>query len=427
MSAAHEPNAKTQAQIDAASAAPSSADSSLSLNASSNLNTSSSDTSSDASTSVSTRIASSLDAPEPHDVLHHVRKFIAHTDPVATRPKHRGLRVVRYARRLSDAYSTHQCSLMACACAYCAVLSLIPLIIVGVAVLGFVLGSREHALNDTIGAIRAYVPVNFDFLKANLESVLENRRVIGIFGLTFLIYGAHQTFLAMQPPMNMIWVVPETRHWFKQRLIALGATFFTLILLPADIAASVLTVRVADYGGHWISNPFLASLFKGITGLPPILITTLLFAVLYRILPDRRVPWKSAFVGAGVAAFVWQLTKLGFVFYLQHSHGYQILYGSLYSIVVLVVWVYYTMALMLLGAEITADHEFMRHGREAAEERSRSGADLTSAARDASASRISLPADRVGMNELKMEESEAEKIEAQKTQSEKTEDTRQKP
>ncbi len=341
-----------------------------------------------------------------HGALHHVRKFIEHTDPVATRPRHRGLRIVRYVRRLSDAYATHQCSLMACACAYCAVLSLVPLIIVGVAVLGFVLGSREHALNETIAAIRAYVPVNFGLLKSNLESVLENRRVIGIFGLTFLIYGAHQTFLAMQPPMNMIWVVPETRHWVKQRLIALGATFFTLILLPADIAASVLTVRVADYAGHWIHNAILASLLKGTTGLLPILVTTLLFAVLYQILPDRHVPWKSAFLGAGVAAFVWQLTKIGFVFYLSHSHGYQVLYGSLYDIVVLVVWAYYTMALMLLGAEIAADYEFMRHGRQAAEERSRSGADLTSAARDASTARVTLPAARVGIQELQAEAQE---------------------
>lgn len=335
--------------------------------------------------------------------LHHVRQFIEHTDPVATRPRHRGLRVVRYARRLSDAYATHQCSLMACACAYCAVLSLVPLIIVGVAVLGFFLSSREKALNETIEAIRAYVPVNFDFLKGNLEDVLREKRVIGIFGLTFLIYGAHQTFLAMQPPMNMIWVVPETRHWVKQRLIALGATFFTLILLPADIAASVLTVRVADYAGHWIGSAILATLLKGVTGLLPILVTTLLFAVLYRILPDRRVPWKSAFLGAFVAAFVWQLTKIGFVFYLSHSQGYHLLYGSLYSIVVLVVWAYYTMALMLLGAEIAADYEFMRHGRQAAEERSRSGADLTSAARDASTARVTLPADRVGIEELQAE------------------------
>ena len=53
----------------------------------------------------------------------------------------------------------------------------------------------------------------------SLPTVLKNQKArIGLFGLTFLIFGAHQTFLAMQPAMNIIWVVPETRHWFKQRL-----------------------------------------------------------------------------------------------------------------------------------------------------------------------------------------------------------------
>ena len=352
-------------------------------------------------------------------VMARLRRFIEHTDPTA-HPRHKGLRVVRYVRRLSDAYATHQCSLLACACAYCAVLSLIPLIIVGVALLGFVydatnIGDREMALTKAIQVIQSYVPVKFDFLRDQLKSVLNTPRVVGFFGLTFLIYGAHQTFLAMQPAMNIIWVVPETRHWFRQRLIALGATFFTLILLPLDIAASYLTVRVADYGGHWINSAVQATLLKSVTGLLPVLVTTILFAVLCQILPDRHVPWKSAFIGAGVAAFFWQITKLGFGFYLLHSRGYAILYGSLSSIVILVVWMYYSMALLLLGAEIAADYEFMRHGRKAAEERSRSGADLTSAAHDASAGRPTLPLNTIGMEEAEREKLDGEKAEAENT------------
>ena len=323
-------------------------------------------------------------APQPQrktrsrpKLIHHVQKFIEHTDPLQAKPKHQTLRVVRYLRRLSDAYATHQCSLMACSCAYCAVLSLVPLLIVGVAILGFFLGGREKALQQTIYAIQSYVPVKFDFLHDQLMAVLENRRVIGFFGLTFLIFGAHQTFLAMQPGMNIIWVVPETRHWFKQRMIALGATFFTLTLLSADLAASALVTYVANYSGHWLNSAAQATMLKAAAGLLPLLITTLLFAVLYQILPNRRVPWKSAFLGAGVAALFWQLTKLGFGYYLLHSQGYAILYGSLSSIVILVVWMYYTMAIMLLGAEVAADYEFMRHGTQAAEDRSHSGADLT--------------------------------------------------
>ncbi len=328
-----------------------------------------------------------VDSSTPR-LFHHVRKFIEHTDPVNAKPRQQGLRAVRYVRRLSDAYATHQCSLMACSCAYCAVLSLVPLLIVGVAILGFFLSGREAALRETIYAIQSYIPVKFDFVRDQLTAVLANRRVTGLFGLTFLIYGAHQTFLAMQPGMNIIWVVPETRHWFRQRMIALGATFFTLVLLSADMAASALVTYVANYSGHWFNSAVQSTLLKAATGLLPLLITTILFAVLYQILPNRHVPWKSAFLGAGVAALFWQITKFGFGYYLLHSQGYAILYGSLSSIVILVVWMYYSMAILLLGAEIAADYEFMRHGRQAAEDRSHSGADLTLAAHDASAERM---------------------------------------
>ena len=318
-------------------------------------------------------------------VLHRVRKFIEHTSPTA-HPRHNGLRAVRYLRRMTDAYMTHQCGLMACAVAYCGILSLVPLIIVAVAVLGFVFQSRAQALTQTVNAVQNYVPyVKVDFLREQLKDVLDNSRVMGIFGMTFLIWGAHQTFLALQPAMNLIWVVPETRHWFKQRMIALAATFFTLVLLSLDLAASALTVQVANYSGHWLTSSVNATMLKILTGMLPVLITAILFATLYKMLPDRRVPWKAAFMGAAVAAFLWQITKVGFAYYLlQHSMGYTLLYGSLSTVVIFVVWMYYTMAILLLGAEIAADYEFMRHGRKAAEDRSHSGADLTSATYDAS-------------------------------------------
>ena len=318
-------------------------------------------------------------------LIHHVRKFIEHTDPLQAKPKHQSLRAVRYIRRLSDAYATHQCSLMACSCAYCAVLSLVPLLIVGVAILGFFLGGRENALQQTIYAIQSYVPVKFDFLHDQLMAVLENRRVIGFFGLTFLIFGAHQTFLAMQPGMNIIWVVPETRHWFKQRMIALGATFFTLTLLSADLAASALGNIRRQLQRPLAHQRGACDPAENRYGPAP---PPDYHAALRRAVPDTSQPPRSVEIGVsgrGRAALFWQLTKLGFGYYLLHSQGYAILYGSLSSIVILVVWMYYTMAIMLLGAEVAADYEFMRHGMQAAEDRSRSGADLTAASRDGSA------------------------------------------
>lgn len=290
-----------------------------------------------------------------------------------------GHRIYCYVRRISEAYATHQCSLLACACAYCALLSLVPLLVVGIAGIGFFVGGSETALNQVVTAIRGYVPINPDFLKDILNHILHDRGFIGLFGIVGLLYGAHQTFLAMEPAMNVIWGVPETRHWLQQRLIALGATLLTIVLLGANLAVTWLLAYVQSVDIPLLRTHLAAFFYSFGIGLVPVLLMTLLCALLYQILPARTIPWQPAFLGAGVAAVFWELTKYGFGIFLVYVHSYDRLYGSLSSLVVLVVWSYYTMAILLLGAEITADLAFLRYGARAAEARAHTSPDLATA------------------------------------------------
>ena len=121
-------------------------------------------------------------------------------------------RVLCYVIRLSDSYATHQCSLMACACAYTALLSLVPLLVITIAAIGFLMRSPQHALDQVVTAIGHYAPNRalIHDIRELLERIFEDRRLIGLFGLAGLLFAAHQTFLAMQPAMNLVWVVPET-------------------------------------------------------------------------------------------------------------------------------------------------------------------------------------------------------------------------
>jgi len=293
-----------------------------------------------------------------------------------THPFHRA---VCYVHRLSIAYTTHQCTLLACACAYCALLSMVPLLVVGIAAVGFFVGSSQAALNQVVAAVRSYVPINPGFLQDTLVHVLQNRGILGLFGIVGLLYGAHQTFLALEPAMNIIWSVSESRHWLRQRGVALGATFLSLLLLGADMGVTYAFASV-QRSGEPVFHTHIAAFLIGVgLTLLPMLITTALFAMLYRLLPARNVPWKSALIGALVAALLWELTKYGFGLFLVYIHSYDRLYGSLSSLVILVVWAYYTMVILLLGAEIAADYAFMRRGAPAAEARAHSGADLASA------------------------------------------------
>ncbi|GEM_PF-1133697 len=287
-------------------------------------------------------------------------------------------RVFCYIRRLVDAYGTHQCGLMACACAYCALLSLVPILVVGIAALGFFMGGSQHALHRVEMAIGYYVPHDPGILESVndiLKHILSDRALIGVIGMVGLLYGAHQAFLALQPAMNIIWGVSETRHWLKQRLIAFALSFYAIVLMGANLAAVALFAYISRADIPLVSNRLIGFLVS----LLPMLILALLFATLYRVLPAYKVPWRAAFLGAGVAALFWQLTLIGFGVYLAHYHSYNRLYGPLGGLVILVVWAYYSMSILLLGAEIAADFATRRYGIRAAEARAHSGADLTAA------------------------------------------------
>src|SRR5579871_1115131 len=300
--------------------------------------------------------------------------------PVATEPRFSWRRGFCYVRRLVEGFTQHQCGLMACACAYCMLLSLAPLLAIGISVLGFVLGGSERTLQEVQVALHSYAPHNEHFQKtvnAVLTHILHDRKLFGVVGVTGLLWASHQAFLAMQPAMNIIWGVAETRHWLRLRLIALYASFCSILMLGLNLAAVGFLTYLERSHALTLPGPLVGLVYRIGLHLIPMLLMILLFALLYRWLPARHVPWRAALLGATVAALLWQASLYTFGVYLAHFDSYDQIYGPIGGLVILVVWAYYGMSILLLGAEIAADYATMRQGTEAAEARAHSGADLS--------------------------------------------------
>jgi membrane protein len=263
-----------------------------------------------------------------------------------------------YLCRIYKNYGDHQCALMASACAYCAMLSLVPLLVVAIAGLGFFLGGNEESTSRIIDALQTYVPNNPAFVtgvRSVLDHVLQDRHMLGVLGMIGLIWAAHQVFLTMEQTMNVIHGVAETRHWIRQRLIAVGAAFGTLIVLIVNV---YVVASYSSLEGHIAARvPLILHVLlnRAVAVIVPTLVIWSLFTALYQSLPACSVRHRDALVGAGVAAVLWHASLIGFGIYLQHSHGYDRLYGPLAGLAILVVWCYYCMAILLLGAEVSAD------------------------------------------------------------------------
>jgi membrane protein len=247
---------------------------------------------------------------------------------------------------------------MASACAYCALLSLIPLLVVAIAGLGFFLGGNAASSMRIMSALQTYVPNNQGFVsgvQVVLDHVLQDRHMLGVLGIVGLIWAGHQVFMAMEQTMNIIHGTVENRHWLRQRLIAVGAAFGTLAVLLVNVLAVASFARLEGHIGVHVPLLLHTALNRALAVIVPTFAMWCLFTAMYQSLPACRVPHRDALVGAGVAAVLWQASLIGFGIYLHYSHGYDRLYGPVAGLAILVVWCYYCMAILLLGAEITAD------------------------------------------------------------------------
>ncbi len=261
-----------------------------------------------------------------------------------------------YVRRIWQAYGKDSGGLMAAALAFYGLLSLVPLLSLGVAILGAILGSSQHALNSLQNAIEQALPGNGDMIYDTLSGIKEGTGLAGIAGLVGLAFSASAIFTNMELALNNMWKAERMRAWWSQRLVALGTSLLVLLLLLASLAVtSVLTWlqnrQIPGYG-EASHIPFVWTV---IGHLVPLALSILMFTVLYKIVPNCVIEWRSAVRGGIFAGVAWELAKLLFAVYVGHFAHYNKVYGSLGAIVSLMFWAYYSATILFLGGEIAAD------------------------------------------------------------------------
>jgi membrane protein len=177
-----------------------------------------------------------------------------------------------------------------------------------------------------------------------------------LIGIGTLLFGATVVFSELQDALNAIWKIPVD----PQRGLVMGfirARFLSFVmalcigflLLGVMLANTVLTAMAQILGGHF---PY-QSYFLGIGNFIIFyLIITILFTVIYKLLPDRDVVWTDAFIGAMMTSFLFSVGKYLIGLYLIYS-SVMSAYGAAGSLVVVLIWVYYSAQIFYFGAEFT--------------------------------------------------------------------------
>ena len=246
---------------------------------------------------------------------------------------------------------------LAGALAYFTLLSLAPLIVLALAIAGLAVdqeATREQ-LSTELGAVVG--PQGASAVNA----IVENARtpstgiVSSVLGIVVLIFGASGVFGELQSALNKIWEVepkPGRGLWgtVRDRLFSFAMVMGVAFLLLVSLLLSTALAAVGRFLEQ--SLPGGEALWQVLNFVLSLSIISALFALTFKVVPDAKVRWRDVWIGAVVTAFLFSVGKFLIGLYLGKS-SVASSYGAAGSLVLLVIWVYYSAAILFLGAEFT--------------------------------------------------------------------------
>jgi len=261
------------------------------------------------------------------------------------------------ARKSVSAWSDDYAPSMGAAIAYYTVFSLAPLLLIVIAVAGAVFG-RDAVQGEIVAQLQGLIghdgALAIQGLIKSASKPAEGLLAGGI-SLVVLLVGATTVFGELQSALDRIWQVPQQNKsgvigTLKTRLLSFGLILGLAFLLMVSLVVSAGVAVIGRWAGGivpgWEIGLQLLNLCISLG------ITTVLFAMIYKLMPQARIDWRDVWVGAGVTAVLFEVGKLLIGLYVGKT-SVASSYAAAGSVIVLLVWVYYSAQIFLLGAEFT--------------------------------------------------------------------------
>ena len=250
---------------------------------------------------------------------------------------------------------------LAAALAYYTTFSLAPLLILLIAIAGLV-GGREAAQNQTMAQVQDLLGADGrEFVESMIESASrpETGLAATFIGAVTLLFGALGVFGELQNSLNTIWEVKPKpaknlldgiRRFVIKRLLSFTMVLGIGFLLLASLVISAAIAALGEYiSNRWLMADFWLQLLNFAISF---VVITLLFAMLFKFLPEIKIAWKDVWLGAMVTSALFSLGKFFIGLYLGRSQVGNT-FGAAGSLAILLIWVYYSAQILFFGAEFT--------------------------------------------------------------------------
>ena len=262
-------------------------------------------------------------------------------------------------KRAVQEFLTDNCTHLAAAISYYLLLSLFPLALAAISILSYVSRSPDVQANVT-KAITDVLPVSGDFVSTTIRDVAPGWGAASAIGIIGLLWAGTGVFNATRKSLNTAWGIKQPRSFLRERLIEfimmLGLGVFLIVYVGMTAAfnffqsTNVLGGRFVEGGIFWESMVILASIAIAFVG----------FFLLYEFIPNTRVPWRHVWVGALIAAVLFEIVKNIFVWFVGKFATYNLVYGSIGTIIALMTWSYISAMILLFCAKLISIYPRMK-------------------------------------------------------------------
>ena len=281
--------------------------------------------------------------------LSHLRRRIhSYLQPVTKKP------AVSFIIRVVKELGEDNAGDMAASIAYYAILSIFPLLLGAIALLGYFLPS-ETVQAQIFDFSEQYIPGATHFIEDNIKSTIDLRGTLGVVSLIGLFWSGSAIFGAIGRAINRAWDIYTYRPYYLRKLrdfimaicsgllffISMGLTALPSIIPAIDLPAldllSIILIRLAGF--------------------------ILIFAVillLYKFMPNTKVSWRYIWPGAALAAFSFEIARTVFFIYVNNYANYDKVYGSFAAFIVFLIWIYLSAYILIIGAEFTSEYGRLR-------------------------------------------------------------------
>ena len=271
--------------------------------------------------------------------------------------------VVRVVKNAVREFSEDDCSTLASAIAYSAFFSIFPLLLAATAILGFVV-SDPQTRNDIMSSVYANMPASGGFVSQTLQGVIEHRGSVSVVAVLLLIVSGRGVFQSVVHALNRAFETPKERGLIGTTVLVFVLLFGVGLLLVLSILVTAIIQALASISVLGLGPYKDTIILTPIQVVLSLLVSLAMFELLYLAAPNTEQTWRDVLPGAIVAAILFEIAKLVFVWYVKNFMGTDNVYGAIGGVIVLLTWCYFSAMILLIGAEVASEYAKLRRAEQ---------------------------------------------------------------